>query len=69
MVVEHDGREVASFGIRRGSRKDAGHDHVPRQLHVRPNFAKLLAQCPKTRQDWIDLLVEQGDIEETPESS
>jgi hypothetical protein len=44
---------IASFGMRRGSEKDMGHDHIPNDLHVGPNFAKGLAQCPKSRDDWL----------------
>jgi len=62
MVVEHNGREVVSFGIRRGSRREAGHDHIPGDLRVPMHFAKLLAQCPRSRQDYIDLLIQQGHI-------
>jgi hypothetical protein len=62
-VVFHDGAMVASFGIRRGSRKGAGHDHIPRELHVGPAFARGLGQCPKSRQDWIDKLTEDGHIQ------
>jgi len=51
--VYHDNRVVASFGIRRSSKKDMGHDHIPRELHVGAHFAKLLARCPKTRDDYL----------------
>jgi len=44
---------VASFGIRRGSQKDQGHDHIPGQIFVNAHFAKLLGQCPKSRAQWI----------------
>lgn len=55
-----DSKLVATFGIRRGSKKDAGHDHIPSQLHVSPRDAKLLGQCPLTRDAWIDLLRAKG---------
>ena len=35
-LVDHEGKMVASFGIRRGSRKDQGHDHIPHQIFLRP---------------------------------
>lgn len=53
MIVMQDGIIIASFGIRRGSNRDQGHDHVPKAIHVQPNFAKRLAECSKSRADWI----------------
>ena len=59
-MVYHDGDLVAQFGIRRGSRKDAGHGHIPRDLRIRPREARLLAQCPLTREGWLAILAEKG---------
>jgi len=61
--VFHEATLVAQFGIRRSPRKDAGHDHIPRDLFVSARFAKELAWCPKSRQDWIDEMIAQGVIE------
>ena len=61
-VVYHESRLVASFGIRRGSQKDLGHDHVPSSIYLRPHDARLLAQCPLSREDWIRALTERGII-------
>ena len=58
--VYHEGKLVASFGIRRGSRKDLGHDHVSGQLYVRPREARLLGECPLLREDWIAIMAEKG---------
>ena len=66
--VEQDGRVIASISIRRGSEKDKGHDHIPRDLHISPRQAKLLAQCPWKREDYIRALREKGLIEEREES-
>lgn len=60
--VFHEGKMVAWFGIRRGSRKDQGHDHVPGQLFVRTHEAKLLGECPLSREDWIRIMVDKGWI-------
>ena len=60
--VYHEEKLVAQFGIRRGSRKDSGHDHIPRDLSLRPNEARLLAECPLTREDWLKLLSERGKL-------
>jgi hypothetical protein len=60
--VYHEGRLIAVFGIRRGSKKELGHDHIPRDLHIRPNQARLLGQCPWSKDDWIAALQERGLI-------
>lgn len=52
-VYDGAGVWIASFGIRHGSEKDLGHDHIPRELQVGPNFAKGLANCPKSRNDYL----------------
>ena len=54
---------VASFGLRRGSKKDAPHDHVPNDLYVSPRDARLLGQCPLSREEWIEKLRAKGVIE------
>jgi len=59
-AVFEDGILVASFGIRRASKKDKGHDHIPADIHVGPRFAKGLGQCPKSREEWIEVLREKG---------
>jgi hypothetical protein len=51
--VYHNNQLVAQFGIRRGSNKEAGHDHVQKELNVSTNFAKQLAICTKQRDDYL----------------
>ena len=58
--VIHNGVLIASFGLRRGSEKDKGHDHIPNDLHVGPGFAKAFAQCSKSKDDWLDVLRNKG---------
>jgi hypothetical protein len=53
-------RLIARFGIRRGSEKDKGHDHVQKDLHLNGHQARLLAACPLSFQDWLDILKEKG---------
>jgi hypothetical protein len=53
---------VAHFGIRRGSSKNLGHDHVPEQIFLRPSEAKLLGQCPLSREDWLETISKKGKI-------
>ena len=60
--VFHEGRLIASFGIRRGSEKDKGHDFIHSQLYIGPHDAKMLAQCPLTREGWIKKLRDKGKI-------
>ncbi|MCX7424045.1 MAG: hypothetical protein NTW96_00150 [Planctomycetia bacterium] len=62
-VVYHDGREVASFGIRRSSQRNKGHDHIPKELRVGTNFAKQLGQCPKSKKDYLDHLRSIGELD------
>ena len=52
------------IGIRRGSSKDAGHDHIPRDLNVNPNLAKQIGVCTKDRGDYIQRLRELGLLPE-----
>jgi hypothetical protein len=65
-MVFHSGRCIATFGIRRGSEKDLGHDHISRDLHLGPHKARLLAQCPLTRDKWVQIMKEKGLIAEVP---
>lgn len=58
--VYHEGRLIASFGIRRGSRKDLGHGHLPGDLHLRPHETLQLAHCTLSRQAWLEKLRERG---------
>jgi hypothetical protein len=54
--IFHKGQLIAWFGIRRGSEKDQGHDHIQKDLHINGHNAKLLAACPLTREDWIGIM-------------
>jgi hypothetical protein len=63
IVYDGQGVRVGSFGIRRASEKDKGHDHIPKELHVGPGFAKLLGQCPKSRNDYL------REIEASPDDT
>ena len=53
---------VTSFGIRRGSKKNLGHDHIPSQIYASPRNTRLLADCPLSREDWVKSLKEKGWI-------
>jgi len=60
--IYHEGNLVTQFGIRRGSNKNLGHDHIPRDLHIQPREARLLAECPLSRDDWLDIMTDKGKI-------
>ena len=62
VVVSHQGKFITSFGIRRGSNKNLGHDHIPHQIFVSPRDAKLLGQCPLSREQWLKIIVEKGMV-------
>lgn len=59
-TIYYSGKLVAFFGIRRGSRKDAGHDHIPRSIYVSPHFCKELSRCTKYLADWLEELAKQN---------
>ncbi|MGD0092239.1 MAG: hypothetical protein ABSE73_20175 [Planctomycetota bacterium] len=60
-IIHHEGRPIATFGIRRGS-GELGHGHIPARLHIGPHDTKSLAQCSITREQWIQMLREKGVI-------
>ena len=59
-IIEYDNKRIAQFGIRRGSRRNQGHDHIPSCIHVRQHDAMMLAQCPMSLGEWIELMKEKG---------
>jgi hypothetical protein len=65
-LVYHEGRLVARFGIRRGSKKNAGHDHIPGDIHLGPHAAVRLAECNMTRDAWLRVLHEKRIIATEP---
>ena len=65
--VFHEGTLIVSFGIRHGSEKDQGHDHIPADIHIGPGKTKRLGQCPMSRDEWIECLREKGLIPNPPE--
>ncbi|MCX7048435.1 MAG: hypothetical protein NTX50_23485 [Candidatus Sumerlaeota bacterium] len=61
-LIFHNGKMIAHFGIRRGSNKEMGHDHIPEQIFVGMREAKLLGQCPLQRNDWLEIIKKKGKI-------
>jgi hypothetical protein len=62
-AVKYNGKTIAQFGIGRGSRRDRGHDYIPRQIHVTRQQATLLAQCPMSFEEWIAVMRQKGHIQ------
>ena len=65
-VIEYEGKHVADFGIRRGSRRDQGHGHVPRDIHLNLRDSLSLAECTLSYEQWIQRMTEKGLIEADP---
>lgn len=61
-IVEQNNKRVVQFGIRRGSRRDSGHDHLPEDLHLNPRDTMELARCPLTWDEWLRRMREKGLI-------
>lgn len=60
--VFHENKMIAQFGIRRGSNKNLGHDHIPSQIFVNRSQALLLGQCPLSIDEWIQIIKDKGKI-------
>ena len=60
--IFYRGRFVAQFGIRRGSNRNQGHDHIPHGIHWSPNKCKRCAQCHIGFADWVAEMIETGVI-------
>src|SRR5438132_4707713 len=60
-ISDLQGTIIAVTGLRHGSNKESGHDHMPEDLCIGPGKAKALAQCRVTRKQYIEILREQGD--------
>src|SRR5436190_14332691 len=68
-AIYHNNRLILHIGIRHGSKKGQGHDHVSGQIHVGPHDAKLLAICDHTEQWWIEQMKEKRVIEAEPDQN
>lgn len=62
-IIEYDGKRITQFGIRRGSRRDQSHNHLPGSLFIGPHAVKELAICTMSYDDWIQVMKEKGLIE------
>ena len=53
---------VVQFGIRRSSRKDTGHGHLPEDLHLSPHHTLRLANCPMSYEEWVERMKQKKVI-------
>lgn len=58
---------IVQFGIRRGSRRDLGHGHLPDALHISQRETLDLATCPLSRDGYFEILRGRGIIPEAEE--
>lgn len=58
------GRLIAHFGFRHGSKKDAGHGHLPTSLYLTPRETRLLADCPLSRGEWLENMKKKGLLDD-----
>jgi len=63
----YKGLLIASFGVRRSSRKDIGHDFIPADLHLSHRQTLDLANCPLSYDRYVEMLKEKGYIEKEEE--
>ena len=62
-IFYYKGKIIATFGIRRGSEKDKGHDFIPGKIHLSPSEAKTFGQCGFDMQWFIKKMIEKGIID------
>ena len=60
-TIWHEGKFIASYGIRRASR-EKGHGHIPGALFVGPHDCHRLADCPMSQADWLEVMKEKGKL-------
>ena len=61
-LIYENGKLVAQFGIRRGSKRDQGHDHIPGKIFETAHNARMLALCPRSREDWLNNMEAKGQL-------
>lgn len=61
-VIEYNNKRIVQFGIRRGSRANLGHDHLPGALHLSPHDTMELARCPLSKDEWIQRMKDKSLI-------
>ena len=67
--IYYNNQVIGLIGIRRGSEKDKGHDHIPRNINVSTGFAKQIGLCNKYLKDYLEYLRQAGLLPQLPESA
>jgi len=62
-VVKHNGKMIANFGVRRGSKRELGHDHIPGAIFLHPQEARSLGQCTMKKDEWVQRMIDTGHID------
>ena len=52
-AIYHEGNLISAFGVRRSSRKDIAHLHIPTDLGVSRRYAREIVSCKHSRDDWL----------------
>ena len=52
-AVYHEDTMVALMGVRRASKKDMPHPHIPGDLHVNEHYTREMVSCKIDREDWL----------------
>lgn len=66
IIIYYGGIRIGQYGIRRGN-KEQSHNFVPSQIYLSQTQAYNLAKCPLSVDDYIDILIERGEIEPSSE--
>jgi hypothetical protein len=69
VCIYYKGLRIASFGIRRGSKHDQGHGHIPKELHLSPRQTVLFAQCTLSIEQWLQILRDANQIDDDEANS
>lgn len=60
--ISHEGRRVAQFGIRRGSKRDIPHDYIASQIHLSRRDCEQMARCLIGREEWIRMIKDKEAV-------
>ena len=52
-AIFHEGSLIASFGVRRSSKKDMAQPHIPNDLGVNEHYVRGLISCSNSLEDWL----------------
>jgi hypothetical protein len=55
------GKLITMFGVRRAS-KEAGHGHLPYELHITQKQCRDLSNCPLSKDEYLELMKSKGYV-------